>query len=187
MKVIRFKRHRINANGQLVAALLDEHGSALRRFIRVRSNLNEHDCEDIIQMISERLLKLDSLSQVLEGRLDTVRNYLFQIAVNLLIDKKRRDEVRQRDHHISEQEVSMVSSLDSPERRLEGKYRLRLTQEILNSLKTPCKQAFMLSRVEGKSYREISDILGVSVSTVEKYISTALLAIRLGVVDDDEI
>jgi RNA polymerase sigma-70 factor (ECF subfamily) len=185
LKVIYLKKRTVNENGNFVAALLEEHGSALRRFIRVRSNLNEHDCEDIMQMVSERLLKLDDLQQILEGRLDTVRNYLFQIAVNLLIDKKRRDDVRHRDHHVSEQDVTILSSLDSPERKLEGKYRLRQTQDILNSIKLSYKQAFLLSRVDGKSYREISDILGVSVSTVEKYISKALLAVRKGVVNDD--
>ena len=45
------------------------------------------------------------------------------------------------------------------------------------------KSAFVLCRVEGKAYREISDILGVSVSTVEKYISAALMAIRNKVQD----
>lgn len=185
MKIIQLKKRTTNENSALVAALLEEHGSALRRFIRVRSNLNEHDCEDVMQMLSERLLKLDNLRQVLDGRLDTVRNYMFQIAVNLLIDKKRRDDVRQRDHHISEQDATILSNLDSPDRKLEGKHKLRQTMDILNSLKSPYRQAFLLNRVEGKSYRQISDILGVSVSTVEKYIAKALVAVRQGVVNDD--
>ncbi|NVK56942.1 MAG: RNA polymerase sigma factor [Alteromonadaceae bacterium] len=186
MKVIYLKkqvRHESD-NGVSVTSLLEEHGSALRRFIRVRSNLNHADCEDIIQLLSERLLRVDNLAELLEGRLNTVRNYLFQIAVNLIIDKKRRDDARRRDDHIDEENVTLMSTVYAPERALEGKHRLWRIQELLNEIKLPYKQAFLLSRVEGKSYQEISDILGVSVSTVEKYISKALLAVRKGVDDN---
>jgi len=54
---------------------------------------------------------------------------------------------------------------------------------VLENINPHHKSAFVLCRVEGKAYREISDILGVSVSTVEKYISAALMAIRNKVQD----
>ncbi|MDO6476326.1 RNA polymerase sigma factor [Alteromonas sp. 1_MG-2023] len=183
MEVIYLKKlvKNANDNSELVTSLLEEHGSALRRFIRVRSNLPMHECEDVMQMVCERLLKVDNLTKLVEGRLDTVRGYLFQIAVNLLIDRKRRNDARQSQQHVGEQDVTIFTNLYSPERELEGKHRLRRIQEILNGIKLPYKQAFLLSRVDGKSYREISDILGVSVSTVEKYVAKALLAVRKGV------
>jgi|TARA_R110002124_G_scaffold167746_4_gene335225 RNA polymerase sigma-70 factor (ECF subfamily) len=165
-------------NSQLVQQLYAEYGSALRRFIRVRSRLSDNDCEDVMQEVYERLLKLDDLTQKLSGRMDTVRNYLFQIATHILIDRDRRAKVRCRDNHVSEQDTAIFSSIFSPERALQNRKQLREIEIALAEIKTSHKQAFMLNRVEGMSYREISDALGVSVSTVEKYISAALVAIR---------
>ena len=41
-----------------------------------------------------------------------------------------------------------------------------------------CKKAFLLSRQENLSYKDISGELAISVSTVEKHISKALKLIR---------
>lgn len=42
-----------------------------------------------------------------------------------------------------------------------------------------CRQAFLLSRAEDLSYKDISSHMGISVSTVEKHISKALKIIKL--------
>lgn len=44
----------------------------------------------------------------------------------------------------------------------------------INLLPEKCKQAFLLSRSEDLSYKDISGQLNISVSTVEKHISKAL-------------
>lgn len=183
MKVIylnRARKHPIvgDKNSDLVEQLYAEYGSALRRFIRVRSRLGEGDCEDVMQEVYERLLKFENLQQKLAGRMDTVRNYLFQIATHILIDRNRRAKVRCKDAHVSDHETVILSSIFSPERALQNRKQLRQIEKVLGEIKTSHQQAFMLNRIEGKSYREISDLLGVSVSTVEKHIAAALVAIR---------
>lgn len=55
--------------------------------------------------------------------------------------------------------------------------RLRLDQRI-QDLPAQCRKVFLLSRLEGKSYREIADELGLSVRTVEVHIRKALASIR---------
>jgi RNA polymerase sigma-70 factor (family 1) len=49
---------------------------------------------------------------------------------------------------------------------------------ILNRLPEKCKQAFLLSRKENLSYKDISIGLCITVSTVEKHISKALKTLR---------
>lgn len=49
---------------------------------------------------------------------------------------------------------------------------------ILNQLPEKCKQAFLLSREENLSYKDISIGLCITVSTVEKHISKALKTLR---------
>ncbi|NID09199.1 RNA polymerase sigma-70 factor [Fibrivirga algicola] len=55
--------------------------------------------------------------------------------------------------------------------------RIRLDQRI-QDLPSQCRKVFLLSRLEGKSYREIADELGLSVRTVEVHIRKALVSIR---------
>ncbi|SDH48748.1 RNA polymerase sigma-70 factor, ECF subfamily [Dyadobacter soli] len=57
--------------------------------------------------------------------------------------------------------------------------RMRLDQSIQN-LPNQCRKVFLLSRLEGKSYREIADQTNLSVRTVEVHIRKALSTIRQG-------
>ncbi len=51
-------------------------------------------------------------------------------------------------------------------------------QDVLLKLKPKHRHAFVLSRFKYMSNKDIAETIGVSVSTVEKYISKALLALR---------
>ena len=53
--------------------------------------------------------------------------------------------------------------------------------EVLDSVKPVQKEAFLSNRLENKSYRQISEEMGVSVSTIERHISNVLLALRVKV------
>ena len=66
----------------------------------------------------------------------------------------------------------------SPEFLLEEKqFKERLDTAIAN-LSEAQRTAFLLNRIEGKKYKEIAEILGISVKAVEKRMSQALAAIR---------
>lgn len=138
------------------------------------------DCDDVMQDIYMRLSQIDDLPAKLADRLDTARNYLLQIASNLLIDRARRAQVRCADQHYSEQQLDHLAAVDEPDRSLHNKRMLHQVEQALTTIRPEQRQAFLLHRIDGLSYREIGDQLGISVSTVEKYISAALLAIRNG-------
>ena len=166
------------SNDKLLELIITEYGAALHRFVRVRLN-HKDDVEDVVQDVYARLLQITELEKRVAGRMDTVRNYLFQIAVNIITDRYRKAQVRRESDHIGLDLYGNIScTLSSPERQLEGKRTLQLIQQALNDVKPELQQAFLLSRMDNMSYREISDTMGVSVSTVEKYISAALVAIR---------
>ncbi|MCZ2417064.1 MAG: sigma-70 family RNA polymerase sigma factor, partial [Burkholderiales bacterium] len=50
--------------------------------------------------------------------------------------------------------------------------------EAINNLPPKCREIFILSRVEGKKYSKISQILGISVNTVENQMGIALRKLR---------
>ncbi|WP_258807292.1 RNA polymerase sigma factor [Pseudidiomarina sp. CB1] len=183
------KARRAASHG-LIERLLAEHTFALRRFIRVRLHSEQqHECDDVLQDVYMRLSQIEDLPVKLAGRLDTTRNYLLQIASNLIIDRARRAQVRKQADHVSntsdQEEVPLYCEIYSPERSLANKRKLQRIERALQKLRPTQRKAFLLHRVEGLSYREISDQLGLSVSTIEKHIAAALSCARQAIAKEE--
>ena len=66
-------------------ALVREHESALRRFIRVRARVSTHEIEDILQEMYAKLFSMEGLAAKSEERQDTFRSFLFTVVANLII------------------------------------------------------------------------------------------------------
>ena len=56
--------------------------------------------------------------------------------------------------------------------------KIKSVNIIIDSLPDRCKQIFLMSKIEGLKYQEISDKLRISVKTVETQISKALKILR---------
>ncbi|MFD2632976.1 RNA polymerase sigma factor [Idiomarina piscisalsi] len=165
------------ASNRLIERLISEYDITLRRFVRVRTGKFE-EYDDVMQEIYVKLSQVSDLHKRLSGRMSTVKNYLLQIANHVIIDRARRSASRCASAHISQVEELHFTDLTSPERAYTNKDILERIELALSSLKHEHKRAFLLNRINGMSYREISDQMDVSVSTVEKYISSALHEIR---------
>jgi RNA polymerase sigma factor (sigma-70 family) len=59
-------------------------------------------------------------------------------------------------------------------RQLEDRFSTIINED----LPAKCKDTFQLSRFEGKTNREIADLLGLSVKTVENQVTCALRILR---------
>ena len=71
----------------------------------------------------------------------------------------------------------------SPEFEMETKeFQVRINH-VLGLMKPLERQAFLLSRIEKKTYKEIAEIMEVSVKTIEKRIHNALVLIRSEIVE----
>jgi RNA polymerase sigma factor (sigma-70 family) len=106
---------------------------------------------------------------------DTIREsraYLATIAHGLVVDHVRRRELEraylEAIAHLPEPEVP------SPEIRLLLLETLARIDALLDGLAPKARTAFLLSRLEGLSYAEIAERLGVSLSSVEKYMAAAV-------------
>ena len=102
------------------------------------------------------------------------KSYLFTIANNLFLNEYSKSKV------VSNYKNNLKKdyTIESPEFLLEEKeYGDRLKQAISN-LSEAQRTAFLLSRIDGKKYKEIAEILNISVKAVEKRIHNALLNLR---------
>ncbi len=153
-------------------AIIAEHGPHLQRFLASRvSELT--DREDIEQETYLRLLKYDNLDTV-----SNLRAFLFRIAENILKDRGRRNAFRQEDKHIPVEDAVLADPAPSQDHIIQGDESLALFKHSLQSMPAKQRQAFLLSRMDEMNYRDIARHMGVSVKSVEKYISDALAHIR---------
>ncbi len=167
----------------MLSTLCKEHGASLVRFLTRRLKSVE-DAEDIAQAALLRIQKLD------EGTsLDNPKAYLFQVANNLAIDSMRRNDILQRylqTESLRNESQNSEGAL-SPERILAAQQQLDKVQQAIQDLPLKYQQAFLLHRQKGMSYSDIANEMGVSVSSVEKYILQALRECRRAIETEESI
>lgn len=69
--------------------------------------------------------------------------------------------------------LSLSDKADNPEFQLEQKERAKIIFDTIEKLSKSQKQAFVLHKVEGKSHKEISQIMDTSISAIESLLHRA--------------
>ena len=151
-----------------IDALNAEYGEPLRRYF-ARHLSRPDDAEDMVQEVFTRLLRSTDTEPIANPQA-----FLFRIASNLLLDRRRRNTVRQLNQHEPYDETYHAHEVISPERVLIGKQELQRLKKAILALPPNVRAAFILHRFEGLKYKEISETLNISVSSVEKYMMTAI-------------
>lgn len=134
---------------------------ALRAYLQKRfPALPDHD--DLIQETYVRTLRAYE-----GGRVTHAKAFLFTTARNAAIDLFRR---RRGVDHEEISELSAMPLLDeAPDARatLEREQRLDALIEAIIALPERCRQVMMLRHLDGLSYKEIAERLGISPETVK--------------------
>ena len=159
--------------------LFQSHGPSLIRFLS-RKMRSPQDAEDIAQNAFIRIQRIAST-----GKLDNLKAYLYQTASNLAIDQLRREKLhnnyvnQETNKHLAYGDLSpIVADHCTPDRKLAAQRQLKEIHKALDTLPIKCRQAFLLHRNKGLSYSQIALEMGVSVSSVEKYILQSLKTCR---------
>ncbi|NIB43892.1 sigma-70 family RNA polymerase sigma factor [Pseudomaricurvus alkylphenolicus] len=159
---------------QALQSMFQDHNSSLLRFLTRRLS-DPHEAEDIAQDAYHNLLRMDAPEE-----LENARAYLFQTAANLAQNRMRKQ--RRQDHyqHSVVAEADEDSGLDtaSAEKTAAAQLELEKVMAAVELLPEKCRRVFTMSRAEHKSYPQISEELGISVSTVEKHLIKALDHLR---------
>jgi RNA polymerase sigma-70 factor (ECF subfamily) len=137
--------------------------------------------EDIAQ---EVFLRLWEQREKLAG-VDNPQAWIFQIARHLISDRYR--EQLKEDQYIKFAfELLENQSISTPEDVLIGRQRAELLKRSMETLSPKQREAYRLSREEGKSYMEIAELMGISKETVKEHIHLALHKIRQYLLDHKE-
>ena len=133
---------------------------------------SESEAQEILQDV---FLKIWDNRQNIDVE-KSFRSYLFKIAENKVYDffrKAARDKKK-------EAELMAIASSESlpDEDLLLSDENATILQKAIESLPAQRQQVFRLCKLEGKSYKEVSELLGISVSTISDHIVKATKAIR---------
>lgn len=152
----------------LLAALYTDHSAALRNYLTgiLKSSA---DAEDVMQDAFLRLHRCETLAAY-----DNPRAVLYKTAYRLALNliRKRRSNVLDRAAIADESVVATPSSEKSAEEELISTEQEAVYAEALEQLSPRCREVIELRTVSELSFKEISDRLGISVSTLEKHVVT---------------
>jgi RNA polymerase sigma factor (sigma-70 family) len=153
----------------LLETLSVRYRGALNRFFESRAPQLRNDAEDLTQEVFIRIAKRG------EGEpIERINGYVFQTASSVLTDRARRRAVRGGDGHVGYDEDQHAIEDFSPERVLLAREQVAMVRTVLEQLPERVRAAFVLHRFDELGYAEIAKRLGVSVSSIEKYISHAM-------------
>lgn len=142
----------------------------------------EEDAENITQDVFTSLWeKRDYINHI-----ENMNAYLFRLVRNRCLDYLKHKIFEQR--YIENMQVHFMIELNLKLQSLDRFDIYEISEKsdmeisvrtAINSLPKRCRDIFLLSRMEGLKYREISERLGISVSTVECQMGIALKKLRL--------
>lgn len=152
-------------------SLYRDHYSWLYRWLRGRLNC-DHSAADLAQDTYLKLMVAGAIPQD-----NAPRRYLTRIAKSLMIDLYRRRQIEQA--YLEAISQLPEQSVPSEETRAMVTQALMEIDNMLKQLPKKVRQAFLLRKIDGLSYKDIARQLDVSISSVEKYVARALAACYL--------
>ncbi len=149
-------------------ALFFEHAQVLRNFCYYR-------CRDLVQAedyVQEAFLRL--WKNCAKVPFPKAKSFLFKVAQNLFLHQVEHQKVVNKYFLWKPKAVEE----QGPEFEMEPQELRGLVEKAINELSDKQREVFLLHRMDGKSYKEIAEMLEISVKSVEKRMHRALLALR---------
>jgi len=141
----------------------------IRQFLFFKTQ-NIERAEDMMQ---DAFIKLwDNCSNV---SFDKVKSYLFTTANHLFINQFRHDKVVRA---YENQSTTLDKEVENPEFIAIEKEFLEKINNTIAALPEKQREVFVMNRIEKKKYKEIAELLDISVKAVEKRMHQALVVMR---------
>lgn len=134
------------------------------RFLR-----NPEDAEEIAQDVFIEVYK-----SVQSFRNEAaVSTWLYRIATNKSLNHLKKFKKKKKLEKYIDAGIRTIHSGSNPHVDMEKAERQKLLFEVINALPENQKKAFILSKYENLSYKEIADVMAVSLSSVESLLFRA--------------
>lgn len=141
--------------------------------LALRITLNREEAEDVVQ---------DTLIKVWNARdrwleLDSIEAYSLTITRNLSLDRIKKME-NQNDSLEEQNTERLDENTSTPSERMIQKDKLDIVRNIIDELPEKQRSCLQLRDIEGKSYKEIADILSITEDQVKVNIFRARQTVK---------
>lgn len=151
-------------------------------FLRVVNMIkSEDDAQEIIQ---ELFIKLWQNRETINS-IKSFQAYVYTIANNLVYNYFRKISYDQ--SLIDKLLLNAASHYLDGQELLENKESAEIFQKAINQLSPQCKKVFQLCKIEGKSHKEVAQLMGISMPTVNSHMTNAVKSIREYILKNQDI
>jgi RNA polymerase sigma factor (sigma-70 family) len=148
------------------------HRGALYRYVCKLASRAE-DIEDLVQETYLRIYALPDFNTV-----ESPKALLFRIAHNLVVERARRKKAQLTDAVADFEGLNVSSAEAPPDEQTDARRRFEFFCAAVDRLPPLCRRVFVLRKVFKLSPDEISEVLGISTSTIEKHVAKGLVRCR---------
>lgn len=154
---------------KIYESLYKQYSKTLYSFMYYKCG-NQDRAEDLVQ---EAFIKLwNNCAKVIYEK---AKSYLYTIANNQFLNEVAHQKVKLKYQQNSGKDDR---NIESPDFILEEKEFMKKLESAIGELTAGEREVFLLNRIEGKKYREIAEMLEISVKAVEKRMHGALVKLR---------
>jgi RNA polymerase sigma factor (sigma-70 family) len=106
------------------------------------------------------------------------KQFLFQVARNLMIDRARRKGVVSFESFADFDTLEADSGQLDMEQSAAAEQQLRLLRAAIGELPPRCREVVTLCKIEGRSQREVARKMGITESTVERQVANGIRMLK---------
>ena len=150
--------------------------------LALRITLNPAEAEDIVQ---ETMIKVWNKREQWND-IESIEAFCLTICRNISLDKMRKMENQNQSLEESEHDAPDQSYSSNPEEQAMQQDKLMLIRHLINALPEKQRSAMQLRDFEGKSYKEIAQIMDISEEQVKINIFRARQTIRQKFLETEE-
>ena len=141
----------------------------IKKFITLRSS-NQSNADDLLQ---DTVVK--ALSRKKSTEIENINAYINQVAKSVICDNWEQAKDQQAIDCIDQ----LITNHENPESIAINQQQIKQLHSVLDTLPELRRKVFILRRVEGLSYDEISKQLEISQDAIKKHITRAMTQITL--------
>ena len=149
--------------------------------LALRITLNAADAEDVVQ---DTMLKVWKRRNDWE-QIESIEAFCLTVCRNLALDRLRHKDYQSQTLDMAADPVD-ASHTANPEQMAVQRDRVQLVRQLINRLPERQRSCMQLRDIEGKSYRDIATILGITEQQVKVTIFRARQAVKTAFQEQEE-
>ena len=145
----------------------------VKRLLR-RYGASPDDAEDLVQ---EAVLRLHVYERA-GNEIRSPESFVARTALNLAVDAVRRAHASLYEDTAVEN-LTIIDTQPRPDEVFDAEERLTIMRDTLDRVSLRTREVFFMHRLQGFSHAEIASRLGISKSTIEKHIASAVTILAM--------